>query len=155
MLENASFEDVRPWFWRRRNLFPLGAPLEECTNAKGSPPIQIARGIVSISQCSGNRDDALVLVIGKRDENVHNTRRTSRQIVGRGGRRGLNECLVFQRDWSAKICIDQHCEQRNPDKAAFEPTIAEIHRILSSSCGFSELREVLCRRAGRRYRLFP
>jgi hypothetical protein len=47
---------------------------EEGAYAKRRTPVKIASRIVSITQNSRNRDDALMLIVGKGDENTNYTR---------------------------------------------------------------------------------
>jgi hypothetical protein len=50
---------------------PLVAGFEKRFDTVGGAPIEIALWIVPISKCGGNRNDALVLIVGQGDKYVH------------------------------------------------------------------------------------
>jgi len=53
---------------------PFRSIFEESTHAKRRTPVEIAGRVITVPQESGNRNDALVFVVGKGYENMDNTR---------------------------------------------------------------------------------
>lgn len=74
MLENASFKDEPVGLFEKENFFPFWRLLKVGADAKGRAPVEIVRGIIAVSQCCGNRNDALVLVVGEGYEDMDNVR---------------------------------------------------------------------------------
>jgi hypothetical protein len=74
ILENASLENVAVRMLEIEDFLPFRSIFEESAHAKRRTPIKIAGRVITIPQESGNRNDALVFVVGKRYENMDNTR---------------------------------------------------------------------------------
>jgi len=74
ILKNDSLENKFIWLFETKNFVPFRRVPEESAYAKRRTPVEIASRIVSISQNSGNRDDALMFIVGKGDENMDYSR---------------------------------------------------------------------------------
>ena len=70
ILKNASLENKFIWPLETKNFVPFRRLPEESAYAKRRTPVEIASRIVSISQNSRDWDDALMLIVGKGDENM-------------------------------------------------------------------------------------
>jgi len=72
MLENASLQNKLIRLLEREDFLPFRRVLEVSADAKGRAPVEIVRGIVTVSKYGRDRDDALVSVVGKGHKNVDN-----------------------------------------------------------------------------------
>jgi hypothetical protein len=74
MFEEASLENIRFRFLDGGNFLPFRAFLEESPNAESGALVKISACIFAVSQDGRDRNDPLVLIVGKRHENVNSAR---------------------------------------------------------------------------------
>jgi len=74
MLENASLEHELVGLFEKENFSPFRRVLEVSAHAIGCAPVEIVRGIVTVSEHGWDRNDALVRVVGEGYENVDDAR---------------------------------------------------------------------------------
>src|SRR5262249_61760513 len=71
MFEDESFQNPGARIPRLRNRLPIARALEERLHAEARAPVEIVRRIVSIADPRGHGNDALILVVAKRDQDVN------------------------------------------------------------------------------------
>ena len=77
MLEHASFKNLRLRLLATDDPLPVGAAREKCLDPIRRSPVKVVFGIFSVSEFGRNRNDALALIIGKRDKNVNRSQADS------------------------------------------------------------------------------
>src|SRR5580700_2564208 len=73
-MKNDSLENETIRFLEGKDFLPFRSILEESAHTKRRAPVEIAARIVAVSQKNVNRNDALMLIVGERHENMNNTR---------------------------------------------------------------------------------